>query len=549
MKVSLDPGTERWLPWAHARLAELRKFRARVDLPSTTRAWEPEPGTQVWAQSATSGDWLRITGGAGFRGWGAFLVARLRAGAAVESRSEAVPDFYADWSQNYLAFAYTPDAGTVRVERAGVEYELPGCVATPAPPSSFYRQSNAVMASDASWVFARAAVPAIDLVGRVAVWDAQDEEYEVRAIPFPPVAVRDRIDFATMSVLTTLPGSGDIPTVQVGVPVSISLSAAPNGGGKVHAVVASGEFTSAVNLGGLAGGHVYLLTAAAAHELWEYDIASSSWSLLQTLGSETGSVGRGVPSTPSGGSGVSGGTTGAVLPVRTTRVMYDPAGAPHLLSWDGNTRGSATTSYTVFGNVDDGEPFSISIPVSHGTLTWRDHAEVYLDGTLLFENVAVDDGITSPGAVLAEHPGVISPVHLGEGGRVAVTAADATSAGGRKGTFWWWGGEWRVETVEAVKVSSSGHWLTRPDGSAYYDGADTGLAGQVALYTHPTVDGEFTRAAGAALETVRLVRTVPDSGPPTYSSTVRSSTSRTFQVDGGAVAFSADELVPDAFVI
>ena len=63
MKVSFDPGTEKWIPWGHARLAEMRKFRARSGAPSFTRAWEPESGVQVWARSASSGDWLRITGG------------------------------------------------------------------------------------------------------------------------------------------------------------------------------------------------------------------------------------------------------------------------------------------------------------------------------------------------------------------------------------------------------------------------------------------------------------------------------------------------------
>jgi len=63
VKTAFDSGTEKWLPWAKTKLAQLTFLREKLDLPQLTKTWLPESGTTVRLVSSKFGDWIRITGG------------------------------------------------------------------------------------------------------------------------------------------------------------------------------------------------------------------------------------------------------------------------------------------------------------------------------------------------------------------------------------------------------------------------------------------------------------------------------------------------------
>ena len=67
MFVQAEAGTERWVRWAKAKLAQLAALRHAGGLLALVKTYFPENGVQVWVKSSEFGSHIRITGGAAGR--------------------------------------------------------------------------------------------------------------------------------------------------------------------------------------------------------------------------------------------------------------------------------------------------------------------------------------------------------------------------------------------------------------------------------------------------------------------------------------------------
>lgn len=74
-KIVADPGTEGYIKFGRARLAQLTAMRKDLRLPIMNKHWQIDAATRVDVRSSEFGDMIRVTGGRNFFVWGHYYSA------------------------------------------------------------------------------------------------------------------------------------------------------------------------------------------------------------------------------------------------------------------------------------------------------------------------------------------------------------------------------------------------------------------------------------------------------------------------------------------
>lgn len=148
MKLLVDKGGEKWIPWAKRQVAKLDELRRSLNLPVMVKTFALDASTTIQLKTAEWGQWIRITGGPATQAYTLFAPAAPEYDPQTgELLSYAFPNFAADWSS--AARGLLPPGLPLSKATPDVRYLLSQYPGVPSEPWSPAAQPRSVLIDDA----------------------------------------------------------------------------------------------------------------------------------------------------------------------------------------------------------------------------------------------------------------------------------------------------------------------------------------------------------------------------------------------------------------